>query len=432
VDLDQRERIAAEENEGQSRGMLSRRTLTEFDADSIVKALLESQSAMADRFQDNITFVTENSQKKLTMLKQELESEIFLITMLGDAIIEELERAEQDVQDAWSVYFTKIHQALAANSSDLAPPTLVSRFAEQFSPSDIADVWVVEMHYRMSVAYLTTTWEQSSTELSKLFQSMKEVECNRRFRLRELLLVHMQRQERLWTSIPTLITPVINDLMHRSTDIPTVEKEVQSHIRSRAADIKRDKDNADAKKAKSRLPSEEKNDLSFAEELDPDYELVSPLMSELLLKADVVEKKADTGIIGKWKTTLAVATSDSFLHFFDLPAGSGVRAGSAAEVAFQALVPPINVPSEDMIKNGKLVFGKSWYEYLIPADSVSLKNSTISLNESKGDCIFEVTENIVQTGAAKLFNLKSVRKFSIKLFSSHEMVSWLLALGMAE
>jgi len=301
----------------------------------------------------------------------------------------------------------------------------------------------------MSVAYLTTTWEQSSTELSKLFQSMKEVECNRRFRLRELLLVHMQRQERLWLSIPALITPVVKDLMDRPTDIPTVEREVQNHIRSRAADIKRNKDNTEAKerlaergKSKSSVVSHTSKTskvgemdagpgLTCAEELDPNYELVSPLMSDLLLKADVVEKKSDSGIIGLWKTTLVIATSDSFLHFFDIPQNSGVRPGSAAEVAFQALVPPIAVPSEDMIKNGKVLSGRSWFEYLIPADSVSLKRSMISLNETKGDCIFEVTETVESHGAAKIFHMKSTRKFSIKLFSNHEMVSWLLALGMA-
>jgi len=329
-------------------------------------------------------------------------------------------------------------------------PDRNTRFTGQFTPDGISDVWVVEMHYRMSVAYLTTTWEQSSSELSKLFQSMKEVECNRRFRLREILLSHMTRQERLWVSIPGLISPVIKDLTNRPTDIPTVEKEVQNHIRVRAADIKREKETSEARRltyeqernrAANNLTSPPTSPrigwqnatagLNSAEELDPRYELVSPLMSDLLLKADVVEKRCDSGIIAKWKTTLVIATSDSFLHFFDMPPSSGVRPGSAAEVAFQALVPPIAVPTEDMIKNGKIVFGKSWFEYLIPADSVSLKKSTISLNESKGDCIFEVTETMESSGAAKIFNIKNTRKFSIKLFSSHEMVSWLLALGMA-
>lgn len=353
----------------------------------------------------------------------------------------------QQYNSITAAYYTMTHRTFDTCTN--STPNRKKTFPGSFTPDGIADIWVVEMHYRMSVAYLTTTWEQSSTELSKLFQSMKEVECNRRFRLRELLLVHMQRQERLWCSIPALISPVVKDLMDRPTDIPTVEREVQNHIRSRAGEIKREKDNSDAKEElieqekrktsvvtnKSKTSKAGKKNagpgLSCAEELDPNYELVSPLMSDLLLKADVVERKSDKGVIALWKTTLVIATSDSFLHFFDIPQGSAVRPGSAAEVAFQALVPPIAVPTEDMIKNGKVMCGKSWFEYLIPAESINLKRSTISLNETKGDSIFEVTETVESHGAAKIFNMTSTRKFSVRLFSNHEMVSWLLALGMA-
>merc|ERR1719469_1177214 len=101
------------------------------------------------------------------------------------------------------------------DTSSNSSPGNNKQFPGNFTPDDIRDVWIVEMHYRMSVAYLTTTWEHSSTELSKLFQSLKEVECNRRYRLRELLLLHMQRQERLWLSIPGLVAPVVKDLMDR-------------------------------------------------------------------------------------------------------------------------------------------------------------------------------------------------------------------------
>ena len=43
-----------------------------------------------------------------------------------------------------------------------------------------ADVWVEEMRYRMAVAFLSSVWEKCSSELSKLFLSMKDAECKRR------------------------------------------------------------------------------------------------------------------------------------------------------------------------------------------------------------------------------------------------------------
>ena len=40
---------------------------------------------------------------------------------------------------------------------------------------------LLEIHYRMAVAYLAIVWKKSSKELTNLFAGMKEMECNRRF-----------------------------------------------------------------------------------------------------------------------------------------------------------------------------------------------------------------------------------------------------------
>ena len=149
----------------------------------------------------------------------------------------------------------------------------------------VTDVWLVEMHYRMSVAYLTTIWEKCSSELSELFASMKELECNRRFRLHELLVTYMQRAERLWLSVPSMITAVTKDLVSMSTDTADIEKDVQISIRTKASAFQK-KEQAGTADPILNAPG-----LAGAAELKPGYELQSPLMSDLLGKTQVIWRK---------------------------------------------------------------------------------------------------------------------------------------------
>ena len=62
-----------------------------------------------------------------------------------------------------------------------------------------------------------------------------------------------------------------------------------------------------------------------------------------MIKAKVIEKRS--GIMGAWRVTLAVVTADNFLQLFELPANSKMQQGSAPEVAFQNLIPPVLVPT---------------------------------------------------------------------------------------
>lgn len=285
----------------------------------------------------------------------------------------------------------------------------------------IADVWLVEMHYRMSVAYLTTIWEKCSSELSSLFSSMKELECNRRIRLTEILIMYSQRTERLWLSIPSLITDVTKDLVSNPTELETIEQEVQQTIRNIVDTLQR-KDAAAMTTDPLNAPG-----LAGVPDLRKGYELQSPLMSDLLGKSQVLWRKNEK-LMSNWKPSLAIATSDCYLHLFDIPHQSNVQTGTAPEVAFHALVPPVRIPTEDDLRSGAYPFGVNFFDNLIPTDSIDLRCSKISFSEAKGNSTFELTETLPPYRMSTVSNFTRKKKLALRMYSSQHMVEWLLAL----
>jgi len=292
--------------------------------------------------------------------------------------------------------------------------------SEEVSPiDDCRDVWLAEMRYRVAVAFVSAFWEKASAELSRLFTLLKETECQRRFRLRELLISMLQRKERLFLGLPSVLTPVLQDLINRPMDSATIEDDVQTSIRIRAQSMK--KAELEAKKAKEPGPG-----LTGVNAENGKFELTSPLTSELLCKASVVERKV-AGVMSGWKTALAVVTADSFLHLFECPSSHKVRCGSAPEVAFHALMPPIEVPTQDTIKGNTQKTTKGWGD-IAPSMSIVLPNSYISYADHNKNSVFEITEMYFTHGASKVFGKTSVRKVQLRTFTRDETIDWIAIL----
>lgn len=385
--------------------------------ESVLTKFIESHQQMAEKFHENFKFVKEVALEKMVQLRKELEAEVNVMSMLGDVTIYELEKAEDDVQKAWEAYYTLACMGVQAHQ--MSPRT--NKAKTNVDKNAVTDVWLVEMHYRMSVAYLTTVWEKCSAELSNLFASMKELECNRRFRLNELLILYMQRAERLWLSVPSMVTAVTQDLVSIPTDTDTIEKQVQTTIRDKAQIFQR-KESASMKADPMNAPG-----LAGVPDLKEGYELQSPLMSDLLGKAQVIWRKNEK-LMSVWKPTLAIATSDCYLHLFDIPHYSNVQTGTAPEVAFQALVPPVKIPTEDELVNGHYPFGTNWYDNLVPTDSIDLRCSKITFSETKGNSTFELTEVLAPNKFSSVSNFTRKKKLALRMYSSQHMVEWLLAM----
>ena len=74
--------------------------------DSVLTSFIESHSLMAEKFHENNTFVKEMALDKMTALRKELESEVNVMSIMGDATVFELEKAEDDVQKAWCEFLS--------------------------------------------------------------------------------------------------------------------------------------------------------------------------------------------------------------------------------------------------------------------------------------------------------------------------------------
>jgi hypothetical protein len=281
-----------------------------------------------------------------------------------------------------------------------------------------ADVWVEEMRYRMAVAFLSSVWEKCSSELSKLFLSMKDAECKRRTQIKDLLIKTTRAQEGLWLGVPPLIGPIMTELTEWRMEKKTVEDDVQHSIRERAQSIQLEE--AERKKSFAVAKSDSIG-LDDANADEGNFELSSPLVSDLLCKARVVEKRSQ-GMISSWKLGLAIVTVDRFLHLFELPPACKLHAGSAPEVAFQNLIPPVVVPSIEGMKEGtKPPSAKHWFDHLVPSESFALPNCTVSLmDEKKNPSSFEIVETFLTSGASKMFTKTGNRKMQIRTGSREE------------
>jgi hypothetical protein len=277
------------------------------------------------------------------------------------------------------------------------------------------------MQYVMAVAYSKSYWIKSSSRMAKLFGSIKETECHRRSFIRDILTTYMKKQEILYLSIQSIVTPVLRDLVDRPLDRATVEKAVHENIQSRAEEL-------DRMSTKTIEIDESLSHVVLGQDISDDFELAPPLLSELLCKANVIERK--TGVLG-WKTTLAISTADGFLHLFDLSSDLPVQSGSAAEVAFHALCPSIEIPSETSVKGSKTYdFGKRMIESLTPSETIKLRNAQLTFNDLNGNSTFEVIETSEKSRS--MFGKAATKRLTLRTISRAETVSWVAALRGAK
>lgn len=219
-----------------------------------------------------------------------------------------------------------------------------------------------------------------------------------------------------------MITNVTKDLVSTPMDTDSVEKDVQQSIRDKAMAYQK----TDSHEMKSD-PIQNAPGLAGVVELRKGYELQSPLMSDLLGKKDVIWRKNEK-LMSVWKPTLAVATSDCYLHLFDIPHHSNIAPGSNPEKAFQELVPPVKVPTEESLKTGYYPPGTNWYDNLVPTSSIDLRCTKITFNEKQGNSTFELTETLAPNKISTATNFVRKKKLALRLYSSQHMVEWLLTL----
>lgn len=397
---------------------------------NILCNLINSQANIAEKFGENSKELASEIASEMTQMRKNLEAKVAMISEVGNTIITELETTEQEVSQGWETYYAVAVKTLKGQveglpqtpyapggvSPNIHRPSMEPEESE--SVEECIDVWLVEMHYRVAVAYQSFLWEKASAELSKLFSSMKETECQRRMDVREFLVAFIQRQERMYLGLPILQETVLKGLVSRDMDHAKLMEVVQGNIRKRAERLD---------KARKKIEFPIPKSLTGADPRQGNFTLQSPLQSELMENAHIVEHKA-AGMMSSWKLSLAVVTADMYLHLFEMPPNTQgkITLGSTPEVAFQMLVPKVELPSVNEPKNiNKKVpsftsFVKGWCDQLTPSESMVLPNCSISQPKfGRETASFDIQEAIFNTGASKMFAKTTTRKCTLRTLGAN-------------
>jgi len=360
---------------------------------SVLKEVREAQSDLASRFKESSKNMDEEIADLIGSLLNTTRESFDTIERLGSSILAELEKTEKEVTNAWDNYLNSRSGVVGNNATEAS------------KSKTIIDPWVVEMQYRVAVTYQNLAWEKGNEELKKLFMKVKQEEINRRMNLREFLVAFAQRQQRLFLSLPGIQNKVLEELAGKEMTRDEISKVVHTIIGERALKYKKSVVGLDIVKD--------------AEDDFADFNLESPLSSDLLSKAKVVLRK---GRGGDWTLSLAVMSADSFLHMFDIDSPR-VKLTTSPEVAFTLLAPSLIIPNIDNLKSGKSNFGKSWSNSLTPTVSMILGKCRVKQID---DNSFEMIESLSPTVASKFaLSKRTRRRIHIQTPTKEETDDWI-------
>ena len=261
----------------------------------------------------------------------------------------------------------------------------------------------METQYRVAVAYQNAAWDKGSKQLDELFRQVKQEEILRRMNLREFLVAFVQRQQRLFLSLPSIHNSVLEQLVGKEVSREEIERSVQATVENR-------------------------NAISSEVEASLGHTLESPLTSDLLSKAKLVERRGITsgvssiGNNAEWRVSLAIMTADAYLHFFDIE-DSRISSTSMPDAALQVLIPTVVVPTAENLLLGKSNFSKGWSDTLKPSESVVLAKSLLQSN-------YDTTFTIIEkrgggTAASKMFGKLVDKKIQVRTLDKGEKDDWL-------
>jgi len=271
----------------------------------------------------------------------------------------------------------------------------------------VRDGWLVEMMYRQAVNSQVQILQKCGGPLEKIWQSMQNIEVNRQVRLHEVLLEFMPRQRRLFLGLPPIAAPILKDLIETRLGPKELDEQVEETVQKHSEVL--------LKNTNAQRSSIMNRSRATAPNLE---ELHGMLTGEFfdngkLKAAKIVERR--TGVRGYWKITLAVVTSDKYLHLFDLSNFPQAFLGGAPEPIFELLLPDYDLPSlesdyiqrreDDLLKN------------LIPVDSVHLSKCSTTVPDEDPRAM-----DIVESGLSGL--IRSTRKFTLRTTGREETKQW--------
>lgn len=271
----------------------------------------------------------------------------------------------------------------------------------------VRDGWLIEMMYRQAVNSQVQILQKCGEPLEAIWQSMQNIEVNRQVRLHEVLLDFIPRQRRLFLGLSPITGPILDDLIETRAEPKELEEQVEETIRKHMQVL--------LKSTNAQRSSIMNRSRATAPNLE---ELHGMLTGEffdngLLKAAKIVERRI--GMRSHWQTTLVVATSDKYMHMFDLSAFPQAYLGGAPEPVFELLLPDYDLPSldSDSVQRRQDHLLKN----LTPVDTVNLVKCTATVLEEDPR-----TLEIVESGLSSL--IRSTRKFTLRTTGREETQQW--------
>lgn len=376
---------------------------TQGKKESMFSKVQATHKTVAEKFGENGNNMDEEIAEAIGSLYNDVQTQFSTMDALGSSVIAELERTEQEVTSAWGAYLPVAH----LNDDMGIGGSLQASTTQESAKIEKQDLWLVETQYRIAAAYQNTAWAKGSEELEALFQKVKQEEILRRMNLREFLVAFVQRQQRMFLSLPGIQNKVLEDLVSEELTKEEIEKNVKEFILSRTNTTE------DEKISASNLSSSGLN-------------LQSPLTSDLLLKASVVMRKGISGVAvansADLKVSLAIMTADSYVHFFDIDDSKSSLA-SSPESLLQVLMPSVIIPNQESTAAGRGNFAKGWSDSLTPSDSVVLARCTIQKLDETSFVIVE--KGVGGSTASKMFSKFVDKKIQVKCPSIDATNDWI-------
>ena len=281
------------------------------------------------------------------------------------------------------------------SSKSKSPRAAISRIIS------CGDPWLAEFQYRSCLQSLEQVWEAKSAEFFALFATVCDAECMRRINLRESMILFVRQQQNPFMDVGDSQSSALTDWVEKETS----QQEVQEHVE---ATIRREMEALGARTAsmniasgggdQANLPATDRQDdmAVYRRQFTP----VSPLASDYLLDAFVVEQRDHKPDEPEGsRIVLAVVTSDSFLHLFEL-ASDRIELSSTPEEAFQALLPMQDPPS---IGKTLETSAAVWNGRLMPSRTVDLDHCSVAL--LKEDTVVEIFETTSTHGTVNRIRL---------------------------
>ena len=382
-----------------------------------LKSFSTSSNSLANEYEANARLIYKEYDKVLTDLREDLRKALTHVNHLGEDIVRELRTGHMNVKFVWEAY----SRAVEPNNKG------------------IIDVWLCEARYRLITAFLSICWKKCSQEMAKLVHYVKTKNFEREQCIQNCITSFCHSQELHWFKLPSTsresLRWVVNNKVEKQEELDAKTSSL-IHIEANRLQKSNNTPNDEMDSAQDENSFKVLN-FDEGKSRSRNIELAHPLASELILSLKMLERRSSS-FISSFKKSLAIETSDGYLHFFDVADElinlSKANNGPRLKDVFEALLPSIDVPLfEDVLSsdkgnslNSNNAQARDWHDLLKPTLSLCLPYCSIHIDYDKRseNSVAEITEKFPTSGATSLFTKYTTRMFYLRAENSALLGDW--------